>query len=323
MPEWVVAADQDGRRLIAFLRRLLPGVPLSGLHKMLRTGRVRLNGRRVRPNAVLHAGDRLTLAMAPADFEAVRYRRPPSAAPAEVEVLHRAPDFLVVVKPRGLLTHPGAGGRERDTLVDRVQAWLEALGEPPGTFRPAPVHRLDRGTSGLVVFARSASAAKALAAAFRDRAARKVYIAAVRGRPGARVIDAPLARDELRRATLAADAPPRREPPASPARAPRALAAVTRVAPLAESARASLVRAEPATGRTHQIRAHLAHAGAPLWGDEKYGGPPFRRFRGYLLHAWQLELPGYGRFSCPPPKDWREPLAELGLPWPIPNIHEN
>ncbi|MBX6773616.1 MAG: RluA family pseudouridine synthase [Chloroflexi bacterium] len=329
MQELVVGADQDGRKLIAFLRRLLPGVPLSGLHKMLRTGRVRLNGRRAKPNAVLRKGDRVSFAMREADFDAVRYRLPEAGAHPAVDVVHLSDDVLVVSKPRGVLTHPGAGGRGAgDTLVDRVQAWLEARGESLGTFRPVPVHRLDRGTSGLVVFARTAAAARALTAAFRAREARKEYLAAVRGHPGERVIDVPLARDEARRETRAAIDDNLPAGPHLPAgarrRAPSSFRpAVTRIVPLAVSDRASLLRVEPSTGRTHQIRVHLAYIGAPLWGDEKYGGPRFRNFRGFLLHAWRIEFPGYGTFVCPPPDDWRAPLAEIQISWPIANIESN
>ncbi|MCL6515670.1 MAG: RluA family pseudouridine synthase [Alicyclobacillus sp.] len=253
---------EAGKKVHRWLRQVLPGVPLSGIHKMIRTGRVKRNGKRAKADDVLVEGDRMGLVMAEADFEQVsRPVRKYRGVPTDVEIVYEDDDLLVVNKPAGLLTH-GAAGEFKDTLANRVAAHLYARGELDGArFVPSPAHRLDRNTSGLVLFAKSAETARRVADALKDHRIRKWYLAIVRGVvPVEGVVDTPLSRDAGANRTLVE------------ARGEAVKEAVTRYRRLAESGRTSVVQIELVTGRTHQIRAHFSHLGHPLWGDVKYGG---------------------------------------------------
>jgi tRNA pseudouridine65 synthase len=239
---------------------------------------------------------------------------PSSATPLPLRRLHEDARLLVVDKPPGLLVHRSAlDAHERDSVVDRIECETGR--------RPWPVHRLDRGTSGVLVLARDAEAARSLGAAFETGAVAKRYLALVRGWPAdAGRIDHPLARD------------PERASAGQPTRP-----AVTRYAVLARfdwpfsvdprhpSARYALIEAFPETGRRHQIRRHLKHAGHPLVGDATHGkGVHNRAVAAWLgvtrlwLHAATLELPHPDdgrplRIDAPPGPQWGrlldQPLA--------------
>lgn len=214
---------------------------------------------------------------------------PPWPAPGPLELLHQDDDLLVVHKPAGLLVHRSAlDAHEHDTVLDRLRAQLGSA-----ATGLAPAHRLDKGTSGVLVLAMHATAARALGEAFESGAVSKHYLALVRGWPLPTIdLDYPLARDpEL----------PSAGQPRLPART-----RFTRLArvewPFAVDARHptsryALVQAEPLTGRRHQIRRHLKHLAHPLVGDSTHGkGAHNRAVAAWLgvsrmwLHAVSLEL---------------------------------
>lgn len=220
-----------------------------------------------------------------------------------MDVLFRDADLLVVNKPSGLLTHRG-WANDRDNALQRARAIAGAY--------VYPAHRLDRATSGVLVFALSSSVAAQLAAQLEAGALHKQYLALVRGiAPDECVIDHPLARlsDDEGRATRDADKQPAR----------------TRVTRLSVFERYSLVRAEPETGRSHQIRRHLKHISCPILGDTRYGKGEHNRalrerfaLHRLALHAQVLvfEHPTTHepmRVHAPLPSDLAGPLAAMGL----------
>ncbi|MEZ5988322.1 MAG: RluA family pseudouridine synthase [Planctomycetota bacterium] len=317
-----IAEDDAGQRVDRFVRKLLPGLALSAVYKLLRSGRVRVDGAKVGPGARLGAGQELSLAM-PADelarlgFGGPTRRAAPAPAPAlpPPEVVYEDDDLCVVVKPAGLAVHEGTG-HERDSLAARVRARLGDRGAL--RFRPAPAHRLDRDSSGLVAFGKTAAGLRGLAAAFRARDLRKLYLAVVDGRPPARGELG--GRFSVREQAGAAE--PRLVPD------PEGAEARLTFSRLAAAGAHALCEVELGTGRRHQIRAQLAAAGHALAGDLRYGGRALpeaaRRAAGgrrFLLHAWRLELRHPLRdevlaLEAPLPEDLRAALAALGLPWP-------
>jgi 23S rRNA pseudouridine955/2504/2580 synthase len=226
-------------------------------------------------------------------------------------VIWQGAGLLALNKPPGLAVHGPA------SLDEMVRAWLADKLPPSLSFRPGPLHRLDRPTSGLIVFSASLEGARRFSSLLRRGGIRKRYLALAEGR----VTRAEVWRDDLVRSGSAKKTftlgPDGASFPAKPK------AALTGVTPLAATARYTLLLAEISTGRTHQIRAQAAARGHPLAGDLKYGGHALdgakRRGGGFFLHAWQLLLrdtEADGEFlppvlAAPPPPDFLEIIDSL------------
>lgn len=274
--------NDAGRRIDRVARKVFPRLPLSRVYSALRSGDIRLNGRRALPSVRVAAGDILT-ARGPIANEVAT--SPPQTAGVPVgdrheladRIVFRSADLLVVNKLRGELAH---GPHSLETLVRSVLADSLAPGH---SFTPGPVHRLDRNTTGLIIYAASLRGAQAMSRVLRRRTICKTYVAVVSGS-----VTEP-ARWENDLVRLTADR--RSEITALTEPAPSGAAgqsAVTLVTPISVHDRASLVAVRLVTGRTHQIRAHAAAHGVPLLGDRKYGGPQFPG--GYILHAGALTV---------------------------------
>lgn len=307
-----VEASSPGARLDAWLAAWLPGAlgrPLSkgALRRLVMAGAVRVDGRVLRrPAFALRAGALVEAAVDPSRLPA----EPAPAAPAPLRVLFEDDLLLAVDKPAGLAFHAGADPR-RPHLVGRVSAWLasRAPGASAGVEPYLGVHqRLDRDTSGVVLFAKSAAANPGLAAQFEGRAVEKTYLAVVarpsRLPPRAWSCEQPLGRvGRGRQGALA---------PAEGGRAARTDFRLLEVGP-----RALLVEARPRTGRQHQVRVHLALAGLPILGDPVYGRERDACATRLLLHAARLRLrhPVSGAelvVECLPPPEFRAALAAAG-----------
>jgi 23S rRNA pseudouridine1911/1915/1917 synthase len=293
-----VPPELHGVRLDVALAALLPGVSRSAAERLIAAGQVGLPFGKVRPARHVFAGERLTVAIAEPAPAALT---PSSRA---LTVVYEDPDVAIIDKPAGLAVHPGAGG-QGDTLVHALLGYdpgIAAAGEPA---RPGIVHRLDKDTSGLIAVARTAAAHAALARQWRERTVVKRYWALVVGHPRREegVIEMPLGRDPRHRQRMAPLLGGR--PARTRYRARRSYRGFT------------LLDVEIQTGRTHQIRVHLAAVGHPVAGDRIYGGrqaPPglARQF----LHAYLLglRLPSsgaYREFTSPLPPELASVLQAL------------
>lgn len=273
MSEHVVLPEHAGRRLDAWLAQLEPGFSRAQIQRAIDAGDVRVDGKPARSSQRVRAGERVELSHsqpAPARLEAERIA---------LRVVHEDADLIVVDKPAGLVVHPAAGNRSGtlvNALIAHCGASLSGIG---GEKRPGIVHRLDRGTSGLMVVAKNDAAHEALAQQFHDRQVDKEYVALVWGevQPGRR-IDSPIGRDPGDRKKMSA-------------RAHRSREAVTRIVRTERFGRAlTLAAVAIHTGRTHQIRVHLSSIGHPVVGDALYGGVK-RRIPGDLRAVARLERP--------------------------------
>lgn len=249
-----VGPGAGGERLDVVLADLL-GESRSQVAGMIEDGRVAIDDHTADKSDRPQPGQRITVA------EATPPEPPPPPAPPPVR--WRDQHLLVVAKPAGLVVHPGAG-RPGGTLVDALEAAGVPLARVGGSHRPGVVHRLDRGTSGLLVVASTVQAHHGLVGALRRREVLRRYVALAEGRLGAGHgrIEGPIGRDPRRRTRMAVVAGGRR--------------AVTHWRVLGEGAtpggdEVSLLRCRLETGRTHQIRVHLSEAGHPVVGDRTYG----------------------------------------------------
>ena len=293
----VVETDQDGARLDHFLTALLPSQSRSHVQRLIKDGRVTGPVTSLRPSTAVRAGQAYEVDIPP-----------PTAATPEPEaipirIVYEDEHLVVLDKPAGMVVHPGAG-HSGGTLVNALLHHVKDLSGIGGELRPGIVHRLDRGTSGLMVVAKSDLAHQELSRQFSDREVDKEYIALVWGlvQPGRR-IDAPIGRDPGDRQKMST-------------RARRARNAVTRVTFARHFKGMSLLKVAIATGRTHQIRVHLSAIGHPIVGDATYGGVR-RRTASHLRAVQRLERPFLhsARLAFTHPADGRR--VEFDSPLPL------
>jgi 23S rRNA pseudouridine1911/1915/1917 synthase len=303
---FVVADGDAGLRLDTYLARVLPDISRARAQALIRSTSVQVSGRPAKPSLPLMAGLTIDVEI-PAPVPA---RPEPEALP--LQVIHDDEDIVVVDKPAGMVVHPGAGHRG-GTLVNALLHHVRGLSGIGGTERPGIVHRLDRGTSGVMVVAKHDRAHQQLSAQFRRREVDKQYLALVWGRPPASLeMSGLIGRDPRNRQRMSG-------------RAQRGRAAWTAVMQVEPLDGVSLLRVRIGTGRTHQIRVHLSEAGYPIVGDALYGGvrkglppslAPLGRLDRPFLHAARLAFrhPGSGQpvvFEAPVPTDLETVLSAL------------
>jgi len=309
-----VAADQAGERLDRYLASVLPGHSRSQVQRLIEQGHVRVEGREVRANLLIKAGDRIAVVV-PAPSPAT-----PEAEDIPLTVLYEDADLIVIDKPAGMVVHPAAG-HASGTLVNALLHHVQDLSGVGGELRPGIVHRLDKGTSGVMVVAKHDKAHEELSRQFAEREVEKEYLALVWGEVMAgRRIDAPIGRDPNNRKKMASEAAPESN------RVRRTRAAVTRIVRAEHFGRMlTMTQVAIHTGRTHQIRVHLSAIGHPVVGDSVYGGVHRRvagdiravqRLERPFLHAARLVFthPRDGRrmeFTAPLPDDLQDVLDAL------------
>jgi 23S rRNA pseudouridine1911/1915/1917 synthase len=302
-----VANDSEGVRLDIFLASVLGDRSRSQIQRLIKEGHVLVGGRTAKPNQAVKIGQAVSID----EPEPTAPSPQPEALP--LPIVYQDKDLVVVDKPAGMVVHPAAG-HEGGTLVNALLHHVDDLSGIGGEKRPGIVHRLDRGTSGLMVIAKNDRAHEELARQFHDREVEKEYAALVWGEVMAgRRIDAPIGRDPVNRKKMSAKARRSRE-------------AVTRIVRAEHFGRTlTLARVAIHTGRTHQIRVHLSAIGHPVVGDPLYGGV-HRHVPGDLkavkhldrpfLHAARLVFthPGDGRrmeFTSELPLDLQQVVDEL------------
>ncbi|HLB26201.1 MAG TPA: RluA family pseudouridine synthase [Dehalococcoidia bacterium] len=291
-----LTADRPGERLDVFLSRAVAGLSRSRARRLIDDRLVTVDGAPERPSYRLPGGARVTATLPPAGEAG------PEAERIPLTIVYQDEDVIVVDKAAGLTVHP-APGHATGTLVNALLALVPELAEVGERLRPGIVHRLDRDTSGLLVVARNERARADLVRQLKQREVSKTYLALVRGvpKPPQGTIEAPIGRHPRNRKKMAVVAGGRE--------------AETRYRLREEIDGMSLLEVEPVTGRTHQIRVHLAATGHPVIGDAVYGKRSEIAGRQFL-HAWRLafDLPSSGRrveFESPLPADLRAALARL------------
>ena len=298
MREFTVKKNDAGQRLDKFLTKALPSLPPALLYKSLRLKKIKVNRHRADGKQMLLEGDTIQLFLAE-EFFPSQGASPKTTALSSIKpslsVLYEDENILLLCKRPGVCVHEDAEGNE-NSLILHVKAYLFQKGEydPDDSlsFAPALCNRIDRNTGGIVIAAKNAEALRIMNEAIRQREIDKFYLCAVHGIPkkSAATLTGYLLKDSDKNTVQIFD----KNPPKG------AKDIKTRYRVLATANGLSLLEIELLTGRTHQIRAHMAHIGHPLLGDGKYGVNRDDRARGYKHQAlWSYRL----RFSFPPEQE--------------------
>jgi len=296
-PVHVTAAETG--RIDKELARHFPHAGRRQLAQLFDDGCVRVRGKRAKKGDFVSPGDDIELSRTPASADDLRPAPDPAAA-ERITILLERPELVVIAKPAGMPSQPlraGELGTAANALAHRYPE-CAAIGADPRDG--GLVHRLDIGTSGALIAARTPETYAALRDAFGAGAVDKRYLAITEGRPVSRECDAPLAQRGKRVVVDHTDG----------------LAAYTAFTVERASATHALVRCAAQTGRMHQIRAHLAYVGAPIAGDTLYGGQPLPDHDGFFLHGAELTFPLGAeriRVEAPLPERFTAALAACGL----------
>lgn len=287
-----IAPNDAGQRLDRFLMKTYPNLPQAVLYKCIRKKDVRLNGSRCAPESRLSPGDELCIfwqeeyfQQGPKDYDFLK-------APNKLSIVYEDENILLLDKQPGLIVHPDEN-YHFDSLIARVQHYLYDKGEyrpqEENSFAPALVNRIDRNTAGIVMAAKTAGALRVLNQKVKDRELIKLYLCLVCGRPseGSALLTGYLTKDEAHNRVYISGKP-----------SPGARTIRTRYRVLEERGGLSLLEVELLTGRTHQIRAHMASIGHPLAGDGKYGKNALNKPLGFKWQALCSYKLGF-RFTTP------------------------
>jgi 23S rRNA pseudouridine955/2504/2580 synthase len=330
MIELTAGKDDAGRRLDRIIRKALPDLSLSLIHRLLRQSKIRVNGQSASPNTRIEQDMIITINASVnhdisivnknvVNHEITLVNKNPvnhkkslvnkNKTPVDLPpILWRGSGIIVFNKPQGLSTHG------INSLENIVNDWLADTLPRSLSFRPGPLHRLDKPTTGAIAFSETLEGARLFSALLRERKLEKAYIAIVEGC---------INKDALWQDDLSHDKNARKtfvKTSGANAQKAHALKALTTVKKLASNGKYSLIEARIKTGRHHQIRAQSAARGYPLAGDIKYGGQalPQDGARGYFLHAWKImfterDIPGGfpGEITAPLPEAFQSQITAL------------
>jgi len=301
--ELITGDNDNGRRLDRILRKAMPDHSLALIHRLLRQGKIFVNGEPAKAQDRLVAGVKITipslkdtLKQAACGFNQKIRLSQNTISP--LQIIWEGSGLLAVNKPPGIAVHG------RDSLDTAVRSFLADKLPPSLSFKPGPLHRLDKPSSGIIVFSANIEGARLFTYLIRERKVRKIYLTIVEGT---------VKNEEIWQDTLIRD---KEKKKTYRCLAPLGKTAITKVFPLAANGKYSLIQAEIVTGITHQIRAQAAAHGYPLTGDVKYKTRETSLHNAndsiadFFLHAWKLEFLEYS-IEAPIPKSFREKIKEL------------
>jgi 23S rRNA pseudouridine1911/1915/1917 synthase len=297
--EFIVEPEQEGIRIDQFLAQKNTDISRSRIQKLIEQGNITVHGKQVKPNYKVRQGDLVRLEIPEPVMLDVRPEN------IDIEILYEDGDIAVVNKPQGMVVHPAAGNYS-GTLVNALMARCSSLSTINGVIRPGIVHRIDKDTSGVLIIAKNDASHHSLAEQIKVHSVKRIYYAIVEGviKQDSGTVDAPLGRHPVERKKMAVVAKNGRR-------------AVTHYRVIERFKRNTLIEARLETGRTHQIRVHMAYIGHPLVGDPVYGYKKQRfNLKGQALHAKTLGVihPSTGEymeFTTPLPEYFQKLVENL------------
>lgn len=311
MKQFIIGENEAGQRFDKYLAKLLKEAPKSFFYKMMRKKNIVLNGKKATGNEKLKSGDEVRLYLSDETFENFTGKETVARAVCKLSVVYEDKDILLINKPEGMLSQPDKTGKP--SLVEYIIGYLLEKGEITEkdlcTFKPSVCNRLDRNTSGIVAAGKSLRGLQMLSALFHERNMSKYYLCIAEG-----VIEKEnhikgyLYKDEKCNKVIV-----------SKEKRKDSLPIETRYFPLGNNGSLTLLKVELITGRSHQIRAHLASVGHPIIGDHKYGSREKNRMYGEKYHLEHQLLHGY-RLSLPQMPEDFEHLSDKVFLAPVPEI---
>lgn len=295
--EYELTAEESGQRLDKYLAEKMTDLSRSRIKELVQSGEVLVNGNKSKVSYKVQKGDLIQVTVLPLEPLALEAENIP------LDIVYEDEDVIVVNKPQGMVVHP-AVGHPSHTLVNALLYHTRDLADSPEGFRPGIVHRIDKDTSGLLMVAKNAAARESLEKQLATKSNKRQYLAIVHGNFAEEegTIDAPIGRNPKDRKQMAV--------------VDKGKSAVTHFKVLEQYQGYSLVECQLETGRTHQIRVHMAYIGHPLAGDPLYGPRKTLPGHGQFLHAKTLgfEQPRTGEwleFSVQPPEIFQQTVADL------------
>lgn len=295
--EYELTAQASGQRLDKYLAEEMADLSRSRIKELVQAGEVLVNGKKSKVSYKVQKGDLIQVTVLPLEPLALEAENIP------LDIVYEDEDVIVVNKPQGMVVHPAAG-HPSHTLVNALLYHTRDLADSPEGFRPGIVHRIDKDTSGLLMVAKNAAARESLEKQLAAKSNKRQYLAIVHGNFAEEegTIDAPIGRNPKDRKQMAV--------------VEKGKSAVTHFRVLEQYQGYSLVECQLETGRTHQIRVHMAYIGHPLAGDPLYGPRKTLPGHGQFLHAKTLgfEQPSTGEwleFSVQPPEIFQQTVADL------------
>lgn len=295
--EYELTAEESGQRLDKYLAGEMTDLSRSRIKELVQAGEVLLNGKKSKVSYKVQKGDLIQVTVLPLEPLKLEAENIP------LDIVYEDEDVIVVNKPQGMVVHPAAG-HPSHTLVNALLYHTRDLADSPEGFRPGIVHRIDKDTSGLLMVAKKAAARESLEKQLAAKSNKRQYLAIVHGNFAEEegTIDAPIGRNPKDRKQMAV--------------VEKGKSAVTHFKVLEQYQGYSLVECQLETGRTHQIRIHMAYIGHPLAGDPLYGPRKTLPGHGQFLHAKTLgfEQPSTGEwleFSVQPPAIFQQTVADL------------